>query len=251
MLSSSCVLAGSMGPEALTTNNHAFVYLGGSIGYGKVSGVLPSTSMLFENATDDGFNAIIHDLDLLRPKTLSGGFSGRAYTGYLFGVSSAFSIGPEIGFSAYKGNSRSENTTISPPGPGAFTLLSDASSRVYGVDLLANEMYFFSDSISVYAKPGIQLAFESQQFNGSISGDVPKTGEVNFQLSNNVNRTAIAPEIIVGTNWRLPINAPLFLGASYQYVFNQFDLNENTAMLDLKRTINSRQLLSLNLEYHI
>ena len=183
---------------------------------------------------------------LLNPTYKSGGFSWRVYTGYLLNVTGHLNAGPEIGFSSYYKTTKNENTNgltsvlssiaVLPDPPIGIQYSSNAKIQGYGFDLLANVAYSASTRISLYAKPGIQLAHEKTSYNADLQLTFPERVDneviipayaVSYPAQRSTSTSMVAPEIIVGTSWQVIEHAPVFLGASYQYVFATHSWNNN------------------------
>mgnify|MGYP000710589014 CR=1 FL=1 len=158
----------------------------------------------------------------------SGGFSGRIYTGYLFNASAKWSFGPELGYSFYANNS---STYVDWFGQA---IVSKVSAN--GVDLLLNATYSLNNKMSFSVKPGVQYSFE-------------KDSRTNDGFAEYYNASGIRPEIDLAAQWQITESQPLFLGASYQYVWGNTTANDDGGPTNRDTIIHDRSMLTANLEY--
>lgn len=168
----------------------------------------------------------------------SGGFAGRVYLGYLVpnSAGSDWLFGPELGYSFYQHNIYTEDA-----GPYNSTTTESAD----GVDLLLNVTYGLTQHLNLAVKPGIQYASQKDS-------TIDRTTHSNSDLPSSVSNSKIAPEIVIEINWQLSPTTPLFVGASYQYVFADSAIGTFQRLStagDSYASITSRQMLGLNIEY--
>ncbi|HAT2067169.1 TPA: hypothetical protein ACG2L8_002136 [Legionella pneumophila] len=231
--------------DAISTH-HAFPYIGISGGYGVIDRDAPSMRDFLSrfNSLADGGLPVDLITSILPIEQKSGGLSGRIYSGYIFDLVNSLSVGPEIGFTYYHKNTASQRFNFSFPEDeegtsGSFGNINNGVIKGTGTDLLLNVSYFATEQILFYVKPGVQLSREENTIVGNISLSILEENEppaaLSLPINNKVINNSTSPEIILGASWRLPVTAPLYLGASYQYVWK-----ENTSR---------RDFISLNLEY--
>ena len=108
---------------------------------------------------------------------------------------------------------------------------------IQGIDLLMNLTYLFTDQLSVFVEPGMQYAMQtadySISFNGVIpDGPIPLPNGGSFEPRNSVQSSAFVPEVILGTNFQIMSDTPLFIGAYYQQIFGNNTSNANRVISD-------------------
>lgn len=180
-----------------------------------------------------GWGSINSDSTTTNYSNTIGGFSGRAYLGYLTpaGTTSDFLFGPEAGYSNYHDN------TYNDVQQAVY-----AQQSAYGADLLLNITYMLNSKFNIAIKPGVQYAVEKitvdqTDFSGSTSTS-----------SSRQNR--VLPEINIEANWKMSTRVPLYLGASYQYVSGGNATNNIQNVLNGYNTdVSSRSMATINLEY--
>lgn len=203
-------------------------YAGIAAGWGGVTTDSQGTNWLnsFDNVTE--------------ASSQSGGFSGRVYVGYLssFNPASAWLFGPEIDYSYYHNNTYTARFDLDN------NPIQNITQSGYGIDFLLNATYMLSNTVNIAIKPGFQYA--SEKFSTPF---VVTDGAVEPNSALSMNTTSVLPEINLEANWQVMPNKPLFIGASYQYVWgngiNNVDDFFNTGSI----AASSRDMLALNVEY--
>ena len=238
--------AGAMGP---INSDNQYMYIGLAGGYGRIeSNTTPLLDSILGYSNNTSVLSTLLNAVLNTTRDV-GGFSGRAYIGYILSANDKLSFGPEFGFSGYANSKQGESL------PNISSLISTSTTPVsiyyrggvkttgYGFDLLLNGSYSPSERALLYLKPGFQFAHE--QNSGKTAFDLTyKTTNVPLNLSNSLATNKIAPEVIIGGSWQVTQKYPLFIGASYQYVFNTADNRGYNQ-------VSSRDMFALNVEYHV
>lgn len=165
-----------------------------------------------------GFGSI-DSLTLLTTATSTdkGGFSGHFGVGYIYSTTGSWSFGPELGYSFYANSTATDGTD-------------NAKMSASGLDMLLNASYALNNRVNLDIKPGVQFSFQKYTVAGTTS----------------LSSTAVRPEINLGVNWKLLQNKPLYLGASYQYVWGNM---QNTASTISNSSISDRDMFAVNLQY--
>lgn len=221
----------------------AHAYLGGALGLGDfgdqeildTGGTRGPSSSFGVSATD-------------------GGLSWRVFTGYIFDLNETVGLGPEIGYTYYKkmteNSTGSETICTNFPTCTTFvtrTRTSTMRRSAWGVDLLANLTIQPVNGFDVYLKPGIQFAHQKASLNNVFTNGRGDEVLAGVKISNE-----ITPEIIVGGSWQPFVNKPLYIGASYQYVFKRVSDSELYSGIrtgDVPDMVSERRFASINFEY--
>lgn len=250
LFGTSASYAGAMGP---IKSDNEYMYIGLAGGYGRIENNTPpllDSILGYSNNTGLLSNVLSTLANIaLNPTRDVGGFSGRAYTGYVFSANDKLSIGPEFGFSGYANTKQGESlpdisSILSAAGAKASVYYSSqVKTKGYGFDLLLNGSYSPSERGLLYLKPGFQLAHEQTSVNTAFNLNITSI-KVPINLSNSHTTNKFAPEVIIGGSWQVTQKHPLFIGTSYQYVFNTADNRGYNQ-------VSSRDMLTLNVEYHV
>lgn len=208
----SSVLACGAVTSAYAASSNSLLSAGGtyvSLGMG-IGGITASDSSYFAPGNNTSSNS---------------GFSYRFAVGQLYAANNRLLLGAELGYSNYANTNRQEAI-----GTDNFTNKSTAQ----GIDLLMNLTYLLTNKLSVSVEPGMQYAMEKSVNTFDQSG-LPLES-----VSRQSN--AFVPEVVLGTNFQIMSETPLFVGAYYQKVFGN---NTN----DASKSIKDRDQVGVSLTY--
>jgi hypothetical protein len=210
------------------SKSSAQFYIGAGVAAGRID---PGTSDILTSYLLEPLVSLV-----LNTQVKSGGFSWKGYAGGMASVNKYIYMGAEVGFSWYP----ETKVTFSVPNLEDLANAIDISGSVldggyrfkgYGIDLLYNTTFKFSDNFYFGLKPGFQFAYQNSKLY--VNSDIE---DLKINLNTKYRIYKFLPQVVLDAgyefnkqklgSWDLK-KVPFFVDIYYQHVFGNDDSNVN------------------------